>query len=44
MRDQVVCWGRLACVRGAMDALTELANAPTANGWLYKLETMDIDL
>ncbi|XP_064401136.1 uncharacterized protein LOC135347211 [Halichondria panicea] len=44
VRDQVVCWGRLACVRGAMDALTELANAPTANGWLYKLETMDIDL
>ncbi len=42
--DQVVCWGRLSCVRGAVDALSVLAKAPTTNGWLYKLETMDIDL
>ncbi len=48
VRDQVLCYSRLACVRGALDAITMLTSHSTSNstsnGWLYRVETMDIDL
>ena len=45
IRDQVTCYNRLACVRGALDAITQLTtHTPAPNGWLYRVETVDIDL
>ena len=44
VRDQVTCWSRLGVVRGVMGAWPALSNAPSANGWLYRVETVDIDL
>ena len=44
VRDQMTCLNRLSILRGVGGAYTALSRQPSTNGWLYRVETMDVNI